>query len=413
MNEVPREFRSTGEHTLSRLDNKNQQIIAATADRIQSETAQGIVAVWRWYPPPLSGQDEPPLAADLHDAFADSLKRLQRAMETSQDDDERRDLIAQLTALVDGYMRDIKPKAQLTSCVGLCHAWQLRGMTSYILGDYAAAVDDAAAIYHAMNCLCPGKPMSRIVDALLLKGKAEYGRGDLATAEEDLRACCAYKRAQGEDLFKTEEVRWLLGVMARQKDGTPRPHYSDQERHAICRELGLDMYSSKCMTCQACQRPPSADLRLKLCKQCQQSWYCSRECQRRHWPEHKRGCTPLLPRQNVIIMHTVEPKYKAAIDAGGFAFTEHKNAGTQALCVDPETGRMFQSITDHEIMFFDPNAEGNPLMGMMLGSLLGGGRQRRDGAMGSRGPVVGTQYPDPFIIYPEDSHFREPPDDDS
>ena len=238
-----------------------------------------------------------------------------------------------------------------------------------------------------MNCLCPGKPMSRIVDALLLKGKAEYGRGDLATAEEDLRACCAYKRAQGEDLFKTEEVRWLLGVMARQKDGTPRPHYSDQERHAICRELGLDMYSSKCMVCQACQRPPSADLRLKLCKQCQQSWYCSRECQRRHWPEHKRGCTPLLPRQNVIIMHTVEPKYKAAIDAGGFAFTEHKNAGTQALCVDPETGRMFQSITDHEIMFFDPNAEGNPLMGMMLGSLLGGGRQRRDGAIRAR--VVG------------------------
>ena len=79
MNEVPREFRSTGEHTLSRLDNKNQQIIAATADRIQSETAQGIVSVWRWYPPPLSGQDEPPLATDLHDAFADSLKRLQRA----------------------------------------------------------------------------------------------------------------------------------------------------------------------------------------------------------------------------------------------------------------------------------------------------------------------------------------------
>ena len=110
MTEVPREFRSTGEHTLSRLDNKNQQIIAATADRIHTETAQGIVSVWRWYPSPLSGEDEPALAADLHDAFADSLKRLQRAMETSQDDDEQRDLIAQLTALVDGYMRDIKPK---------------------------------------------------------------------------------------------------------------------------------------------------------------------------------------------------------------------------------------------------------------------------------------------------------------
>jgi len=315
--------------------------------------------------------------------------------------------------LIDDYMRDITPKAQIKSCIALSQAFLLRGMLSYILGDYAAASADAAAIYYSMTAYVRASRYREWSPRSC--SKAEYMRGDLATAKEDLRACCAYKCELGEELFKTNEVRWLLGVMATEKAGTPRPHYSDHERHEICRALQLEHKSSKCITCAVCQQPPSADVRLKLCKQCQQRWYCSRECQKRHWPEHKRGCSPILPNMQVIIMHTVEAKYKAAIDARGFAFTEHKNAGTQALCVDPATDDVFQSIKDQDITFYNPNAGGNPLAGpslgaMMLGNLLGAGRQRRDGAMSSKGPVVGMQHPDPHIIYPDGIEFGSGPD---
>ena len=47
---------------------------------------------------------------------------------------------------------------------------------------------------------------------------------------------------------------------------------------------------------------------------------------------------------------------------------------------------------------------------MMLGSLLGAGGQRRDGAMSSKGPVVGMQHPDPHIIYPDGIEFGSGPD---
>ena len=338
MNEVPRELRSAGEKTVSRQERKNLEIIQATAGRIQSEIAEGIVDAWTHDP-----EAAVPQAADVHDAFEGSLKQLQRAIETTRSESEQSDLCAQVTVLIDDYMRDIKPKAQIKSCIALSQAFLLRGMLSYILGDYAAASADAAAIYYSMNRLCPCEPIPNVVAALLLKGQAEYMRGDLATAKEDLRACCAYKCELGEELFKTNEVRWLLGVMATEKAGTPRPHYSDHERHEICRALQLEHYSSKCMTCAVCQQPPSADVRLKLCKQCQQRWYCSRECQKRHWPKHKRGCSPILPNMQVIIMHTVEAKYKAAIDARGFAFTEHKTPGRRRSASIPRRATCFRA----------------------------------------------------------------------
>ena len=46
MNEVPRECRSAGEKTGSRQERKNLEIIQATAGRIQSEIAEGIVDAW-------------------------------------------------------------------------------------------------------------------------------------------------------------------------------------------------------------------------------------------------------------------------------------------------------------------------------------------------------------------------------
>ena len=37
--------------------------------------------------------------------------------------------------------------------------------------------------------------------------------------------------------------------------------------------------------CGKCQKEA-----FKRCSKCKSIWYCSRECQVSHWPEHKEGC---------------------------------------------------------------------------------------------------------------------------
>ena len=132
MNEVPRELRSAGEKTVSRQERKNLEIIQATAGRIQSEIAEGIVDAWIHDP-----EAAVPQAADVHDAFEGSLKQLQRAIETTRSESEQSDLCAQVTVLIDDYMRDIKPKAQIKSCIALSQAFLLRGTRASASGSAA------------------------------------------------------------------------------------------------------------------------------------------------------------------------------------------------------------------------------------------------------------------------------------
>jgi hypothetical protein len=40
-----------------------------------------------------------------------------------------------------------------------------------------------------------------------------------------------------------------------------------------------------------CARPGCVADGDLMCGKCSAAWYCSRECQRAHWKEHKRGCT--------------------------------------------------------------------------------------------------------------------------
>ncbi|ORY79294.1 hypothetical protein BCR35DRAFT_96635 [Leucosporidium creatinivorum] len=45
-------------------------------------------------------------------------------------------------------------------------------------------------------------------------------------------------------------------------------------------------------TCQQCmERRTDPEKRLKACGRCKQAYYCSKECQKLAWPEHKRFCS--------------------------------------------------------------------------------------------------------------------------
>ncbi|KAJ7244867.1 hypothetical protein C8J57DRAFT_1363178 [Mycena rebaudengoi] len=43
--------------------------------------------------------------------------------------------------------------------------------------------------------------------------------------------------------------------------------------------------------CTACLKHEGVELR--QCARCKSTWYCSKECQKMHWPRHKKFCTPV------------------------------------------------------------------------------------------------------------------------
>ncbi|CCM04154.1 uncharacterized protein FIBRA_06316 [Fibroporia radiculosa] len=59
--------------------------------------------------------------------------------------------------------------------------------------------------------------------------------------------------------------------------------------------------------CDSCGKKTAAHGSLKICSKCHAVRYCSLECQRSHWPTHKRTCSPFTTTNSV----TVRPNYRA------------------------------------------------------------------------------------------------------
>ena len=42
--------------------------------------------------------------------------------------------------------------------------------------------------------------------------------------------------------------------------------------------------------CDECDKEEGGDVSLKACKSCMHVKYCNANCQRNHWPKHKKDC---------------------------------------------------------------------------------------------------------------------------
>jgi hypothetical protein len=78
---------------------------------------------------------------------------------------------------------------------------------------------------------------------------------------------------------------------------------------------------NKCGSVQ-CQRikagRPANDGELSLCRRCRITYYCSRECQRKAWPLHKRVCK-VLPSSHVKLVQTLREAIATVKNTPGLA----------------------------------------------------------------------------------------------
>ncbi|KDR79694.1 hypothetical protein GALMADRAFT_243774 [Galerina marginata CBS 339.88] len=77
------------------------------------------------------------------------------------------------------------------------------------------------------------------------------------------------------------------------------PHLSDDQRAAYTRVLN-QMPPARGHKCSVCERIPEAN-EFPTCAKCKSTVYCSRECQKKDWPDHKRHCSEPDKHRNFML----------------------------------------------------------------------------------------------------------------
>ncbi len=233
-------------------------------------------------------------------------------------------------------------------------------------GTYASCIDDATTTIHHVR-LFKNNPdhYANFIDvehdALYSRAQAYLKTGKFDKASKDFRAVCSMKRLHGENISeRTKEytmekaVTDALMCMAMQKvqDNVARPHFTSDERVKIQRELGIGPFSVDKYNCLSCHKRPSSAVKLSLCSGCRTVQYCSMECAKLGWKEHKKECKKMMTVSGIPESH--RSNLEGQLASQGYAVLFH-HTGPSILLKDPRTGELFESLTDQVSGFIPDN----------------------------------------------------------
>lgn len=95
------------------------------------------------------------------------------------------------------------------------------------------------------------------------------------------------------------------------------------------------VYKTKCSYCSV----PTGNKTPLTCSRCKLSYYCNRECQTNHWPEHKKTCEPIAhasPGQKVPMYSKDDPtKFVGSASVNQF-FDEENKTIRSVFDIDPD-----------------------------------------------------------------------------
>lgn len=211
----------------------------------------------------------------------------------------------------------------------------------------------------------------RIINGLLIRGQALACELDRTATLADLRAAFAMLRQMDVNLddppaslalppyeldYKPHLREFFLEALAVSKATSPRPHFDARAIDDLRRELQIDHYSARSLLCGACGARPSRNgISLKLCAGCQQTWFCSRRCQRSAWKLHKpqcgagrRSCDPVA--SAILVVPLGEKEVADEIIRLRGAVTLAGPDGPMAILRDPKDPDVyFDSLSDRTV----------------------------------------------------------------
>jgi len=240
-----------------------------------------------------------------------------------------------------------------------------RAEAHLVCGQYQGCIDDTTTVIPYINVIKSIESQRTVLnfeyDALVLRAKGFGAANNYGMAAKDYRAACAMKRLHSENVGRLAshvtmedavEGALLCMTLKKVEDHARRPFFSIIEREHIERELGVGMYSKDNYHCNSCGKDASDEAKLSLCSQCRKVHYCSTECSRIGWKSgHKKECKS----NNSTTTRQLKEKNRATIESivesHGHVVLTHPRTGPFIVLKDPDTGALFESLSDKNVVF--------------------------------------------------------------
>ena len=134
-----------------------------------------------------------------------------------------------------------------------------------------------------------------------------------------------------------------------------RPFFSTKKLDLIDEELSIGMYLTGNYECNECLKKGRAQVLLLKCSGCRRKWYCSQECNRKAWLNHKERYCGTKWRTSKINLNTredynlCERSIKENADGDYLYHKDDVLTEIFVFCKDPDTGELFDGLTDRPV----------------------------------------------------------------